>query len=83
VVIHGRRRVVVGDVDHRVEDRPAPRVEAPVPAPEVVQVGDEQHRLHDARRDEATMHVQTAEAPLAVEHGERRTTQAALEEATG
>ena len=71
-----RRRAVVGHVDHPVEDRAAARAERLVVGVELAQVGDQQHRLDHARRDERPVDVLPAEPPLAVDHGERRVARA-------
>ena len=64
--------VVVRDVDHRVEDRPAARVQSPMRRRELAQVRDEKHGLDHAGADEAPVDVGAACASLAVDHREGR-----------
>ena len=62
---------VVGDVDHRVQERVAEGVDVVLAARvEAVQVGDQQHRLDHARRDERPVLVDAGHASLAVDDGE-------------
>ena len=58
-----RRRVVIRDVDHRVQERVAERVDGVLAeGVEPPQVGDEQHRLDDARRSERRVDVDAGRA---------------------
>ena len=80
----GGGRVVVGDVDHGVQDRVAGRVDVTLAASiETTEVGDQQHRLDDAPGHERAVEVDAREPALGVDDGERRATAAGGQRAFG
>ena len=64
--------VVVADVDHRIEERVARRVDlAPAERVQPAEVGDEQHRLDDAAGHERAVDVRAGHPTFAVEDRKR------------
>ena len=79
---HRRRRRVVRDVDHGIQQLLALRAERFVVRCQRPEVGDEQHRLRDARRDVRAVGVQAVLAPGRVDDRERVVAGTVLEVAT-
>src|SRR3954464_14611052 len=66
-----RGRAVVRDVDHGMERRPTGGVEASVLVMQLVEIGDQQHRLDDAGAHEGSMQMGPVDPTLAGHHRER------------